>query len=190
MQRSNRLNSNMTPNLYKTYKKEVVPSLMKERGFKNVMQVPKIKKIVLNVGVGKFLKEPNYIENVENNLAKITGQKPVRTKSKKAISNFKIRENMDVGVTVTLRGPKMYFFLEKLLAVTLPRTRDFRGISDKAFDEQGNYNFGFTENVAFPEIKSGEAEKNHGLQIVISTNAKNKADGRALLAALGFPFVK
>ncbi|MCX6781517.1 MAG: 50S ribosomal protein L5 [Candidatus Magasanikbacteria bacterium] len=180
----------MTPNLYNYYKKEVVPALKKEFGFKNVMQVPKITKVVINVGVGKFLKEPNFIENVEKNLAKITGQKPVRTKSKKAISNFKIRENMDIGVVVSLRGAKMYYFLEKLLDITLPRTRDFRGISDKAFDGRGNYSLGFKENVAFPEIKAGEAEKTHGMQINIATNAKNKEQGRALLMKLGFPFVK
>lgn len=180
----------MTPNLYNFYKKEVVPALKKEFGYKSVMQVPRVAKVVINVGVGKFLKEPNFIENVEKNLAKITGQKPVRTKSKKAISNFKIRENMDIGVVVTLRGPKMYFFLERLLAVTFPRTRDFRGISDKSFDGLGNYNLGFKENAAFPEIKAGEAEKVHGLQIVISTTATNKEEGKALLTKLGFPFVK
>jgi large subunit ribosomal protein L5 len=180
----------MTPNLYNHYKKEVVPELKKDFGFRNVMQVPKITKVVINVGVGKFLKEPNYIENVEKNLAKITGQKPVRTKSKKAISNFKIRENMDIGVMVTLRGPKMYYFLEKLLNITFPRTRDFRGISDKAFDARGNYSLGFKENVAFPEVKTTETDKGHGLQINISTNAKNKEQGKALLTKMGFPFVK
>jgi len=180
----------MTPNLYNHYKKEVVPELKKDFGLKNVMQVPKITKVVINVGVGKFLKEPNFIENVEKNLAKITGQKTVRTKSKKAISNFKIRENMDIGVMVTLRGPKMYYFLEKLLNITFPRTRDFRGISDKAFDGRGNYSLGFKENVAFPEVKSGELDKGHGLQINISTNAKNKEQGKALLTKMGFPFVK
>ncbi len=180
----------MTPNLYSYYKKEAVPALKKEFGFKNVMQVPRITKVVINVGVGKFLKEPNYIENVEKSLSKITGQKTVRTKSKKAISNFKIRENMDIGVVVTLRGAKMYYFLEKLLNVTLPRTRDFRGISDKAFDGRGNYSLGFKENIAFPEIKAGEADKSHGMQINISTTAKNLEQGKALLKTLGFPFVK
>lgn len=180
----------MTPNLYKKYKDEIVPELKKELGLTNVMQVPKITKVVINVGVGKFLKEPNFIENVEKNLVKITGQKPVRTKSKKAISNFKIRENMDIGVVVTLRGPRMYYFLEKLLNVTFPRTRDFHGISDKSFDRQGNFSLGFKENLAFPEIKAGEVDKNHGLEIVVCTTAKNSAEGRLLLAKLGFPFAK
>ncbi|MDD2758274.1 MAG: 50S ribosomal protein L5 [Patescibacteria group bacterium] len=180
----------MMPNLYKKYKDEVVPELKKELGYKNVMQVPKITKVVVNVGVGKFLKEPNFIENVEKNLIKITGQKPVRTKSKKAISNFKIRENMDIGVVVTLRGPRMYYFLEKLLNVTFPRTRDFHGISDKSFDRQGNFSLGFKENLAFPEVKAGEVDKNHGLEIVFCTTAKSKEEGRMLLAKLGFPFAK
>ncbi len=180
----------MTPNLYAKYKKEIAPAMKKELGYKSVMQVPKITKIVINVGVGKFLKEPNYIENVEKTLKNITGQKPVRTKSKKAISNFKIRENMDIGVVVTLRGPKMYFFLEKLLSVTLPRTRDFRGISAKSFDKSGNYNLGFKENIAFPEIKAAEIEKSHGLQIVFVTNAKSKDESKMLLEKFGFPFVK
>lgn len=176
--------------LYETYKKEVAPKLMKDFGYQSKMQAPKIVKVTLNVGVGKFLKEPNFIENVENTLKKITGQKPVRTKSKKAISNFKIRENMEIGVVVTLRGKKMYDFLEKLVKVTFPRTRDFRGISDKSFDGHGNFNIGMKENVAFPEIKAGEIEKNHGLQITVSTSAKSKEEGRALLAYLGFPFIK
>lgn len=180
----------MTPNLYNFYKKEVAPALKKEFGYKSLMQAPRITKVVVNVGVGKFLKEPNFIEGVEKNLARITGQKAVRTKTKKAISNFKIREGMEVGLVVTLRGPRMYYFLEKLLNITLPRTRDFRGISDKSFDERGNYSLGFRENMAFPEIKATEVEKNHGLQIVVATTARSKAEGKALLQKLGFPFVK
>lgn len=180
----------MAPNLYNKYKKEVVPALVKDFKYKNALQAPKIVKVVLNVGVGKFVKEPNFIETVEKNLAKISGQKIVRTKSKKAISNFKIREGMDIGVMVTLRGAKMYYFLERLLSVTLPRTRDFRGISSKSFDGHGNYNLGFKETLAFPEIKAGEAEKSHGLQIIVSTTAKSTEEGRALLEKLGFPFAK
>lgn len=180
----------MTANLYQYYKKTIVPALQKELSLNNKMQVPKITKVVLNVGVGRFLKEPNFIENVEKNLARITGQKPVRNKAKKAISNFKLREGMDVGVMVTLRGPKMYYFLEKLINVTFPRTRDFRGISSKSFDGQGNYSFGFKENSAFPEIKAGEVEKSHGIQITISTTAKDAEQGRALLTHIGMPFTK
>lgn len=180
----------MESNLYKFYKKEVVPEMLKEFGYRSVLQVPKIKQVVINVGVGKHLKESGYIEKVEKNLAKISGQKPVRTKAKKAISNFKIREGMDIGVMVTMRGPKMYAFIEKLLAVTLPRTRDFRGISNKSFDNFGNYSFGLKENVAFPEIQSGDQENNHCLQIVVTTTAKSKKEGKALLEKIGFPFVK
>lgn len=175
-------------NFYEFYKKEVVPALMKERGYSNIMQVPKVKKVVLNAGIGRFIKESNYIENVEKTLSKITGQKPVRTKSKKSISNFKIREGQEIGVMVTLRGPRMYHFLEKLLKVTFPRVRDFHGISDKSFDRGGNYTIGFKENIAFPEVTAEEVEKAHGLQIIVNTTAKNREEGRALLAKLGFPF--
>jgi len=180
----------MKVNLYEKYKKEVVPALQKELGFKNIMQVPKIKKVVLNAGIGRFVKEPRYIDNVENTLSKITGQKPMRTKAKKAISNFKIREGMEIGVAVTLRGARMYQFLDKLVSLTLPRVRDFRGLSEKSFDRNGNYTIGFKENLAFPEIKAEELEKIHGMQIIINTSAKNKVEGKALLIHMGFPFVK
>jgi len=181
---------NMTLNLHLKYKKEIVPALMKEFGYKSVMQVPKITKVVLNVGYGRFLKEPNFAEMVEKNLTRISGQKAVRTKSKKSISNFKIREGMDIGAVVTLRGPRMYHFLEKLLWITFPRVRDFRGISDKSFDREGNYNFGLKELSAFPEIKQTEVEKTHGLEITVATSAKSKEEGKSLLALLGFPFTK
>jgi large subunit ribosomal protein L5 len=176
--------------LYQQYKEKVVPAVMAELNYKNRMQVPKIKKVVINVGVGKFVKDASYIDNVEKTLLKITGQKPVRTKAKKAISNFKIRENQEIGVVVTLRGPRMYDFLQKLLMVTFPRVRDFHGISAKGFDRQGNLTIGFKENVAFPEVKMDELDKVHGLEIVINTNAKNQAEGKALLTHLGFPFIK
>ncbi len=180
----------MKVNLYEKYKKEVVPALQKELGYKNVMQVPKIKKVVINAGIGRFVKEPRYIDNVENTLSKITGQKPMRTKAKKSISNFKIREGMEIGVAVTLRGARMYQFLDKLVSITLPRVRDFRGLPEKSFDKNGNYTIGFKENMAFPEIKAEDIEKVHGLQIIINTNAKNKVEGKALLTHMGFPFVK
>lgn len=181
----------MTQNiLYQKYKKEVLPKVKAELGYKNIMQVPQINKLVVNVGVGRFLKEPNFIENVEKVLTKITGQKPVRTKAKKSISNFKVREGQEIGVMATLRGPRMFYFLEKLLQVTLPRVRDFHGLSEHGFDNQGNYTIGFKENVAFPEVKMEEIDKAHGLQVIINTTAKNKKEGKALLAALGFPFAK
>ncbi len=176
--------------LYEKYKKEVVPALRQKLDFKNVMQVPKVTKIVVNAGIGRFVKEANFIDMVEKNLTRITGQKPVRTKAKKAISNFKIRQGQEIGVAVTLRGPRMYHFLEKLIKVTFPRVRDFHGLSDKGFDSQGNFTVGFKENVAFPEVKMEELNKVHGLQVIINTTAKNKEQGKALLAELGFPFVK
>lgn len=180
----------MKLNLYEKYKKEVVPALKKELNLKSVMQVPKISKVVINVGVGRFLKESGYIDNVEKTLLKITGQKPVRTKAKKAISNFKVREGQEIGVVVTLHGARMYQFLEKLVNVSFPRIRDFRGISNKAFDRQGNYTLGLKENTAFPEVKTGEVDKIHGMEIVINTTAKNREGGLALLTHLGFPFIK
>lgn len=180
----------MKPNLQEKYNKEVAPALKKLFGYVNVMQVPKITKVLVNAGVGRFVKETGFIDNVEKTLSRITGQKPVRTKAKQSISNFKIREGMEIGVVVTLRGPKMYHFLEKLVRVSFPRTRDFRGISDKGFDRQGNFTIGFKENLSFPEIKSGDVDKIHGLQVIINTTAKNKEEGKALLTHLGFPFVK
>ncbi len=179
----------MTPTLYQKYKKEVVPALSKEFKYKSIMQVPKITKVVLNVGYGRFLKEPNFAEFVEKNLTNISGQKPIRTKAKKSISNFKTREGMEIGAAVTLRGPRMYYFLEKLLNIAFPRVRDFRGISDKSFDRQGNYNFGLKELSAFPEIKQTENDKNHGLEITVNTTAKSREEGKALLTLLGFPFI-
>lgn len=179
-----------TSNFYQNYKKEIVPKIMADLGYTNKLQTPHITKVVINVGVGRFIKEPHFIENVEKTLTRITGQKPVRTKAKKSISNFKIREGMDIGVMVTLRGPRMYNFLEKLLKVTLPRVRDFHGISAKSFDKQGNYAFGLKESIAFPEVKQEEIEKVHGLQIIVSTTARSKQEGLVLLKHLGFPFTK
>lgn len=180
----------MTQTLYEKYKKEIVPALKTELGYTNIMQVPRITKVVINAGVGRFVKESGFIDNVEKTLTKITGQKPVRTKAKQSISNFKIREGQEIGVMVTLRGPRMYHFLEKLLTVTFPRVRDFHGVSDKAFDRQGNYTIGFKENIAFPEVKMEEIEKIHGLQVIVNTTAKSKEEGRALLSRFGFPFSK
>ncbi len=178
----------MENNLYKKYKTELAPKLKEELGLKNVMQVPKITKVVINVGVGKHVKEANFIDNVEKTLRDITGQQPVKTKAKKAISNFKTRAGMVVGVAVTLRGKRMYDFLEKLLSVTLPRVKDFRGINGNAFDKKGNYNLGFKENLSFPEIKADENERVHGLEITVCTTADNKETGKKLLIAMGFPF--
>lgn len=180
----------MINSLYKKYTTEVVPALKQDLGLVNIFQVPKVIGVVINAGIGRFIKDAQYIENVEKTLTKITGQKAMRTKSKKAISNFKIREGQEIGVMVSLHGKRMYDFLERLLNVTFPRVRDFRGIAPTSFDGQGNYTIGFKENVAFPEVKVEEIEKVHGLQIIIKTNAKSRAEGLALLTRLGFPFIK
>lgn len=178
----------MSKQLYKQYIEKVAPALKEELGFKNVMQVPKIKKVVINIGYGRNLKDKPYIENLERTIQVITGQKPVHNKAKKSISNFKIREGMPIGISVTLRGAKMYEFLYKLINIVLPRVRDFRGINPKSFDAQGNYTIGFKENIAFPEIASENQDKIHGLEVIINTSATNIEHGFALLSKLGFPF--
>lgn len=174
--------------LYTNYKKNVVPALKKDFGFKNVMQVPKVTKVVLNVGYGRHAKESAYIENIEKTLTAISGQKPVHNKAKKAISNFKTRVGMDIGMSVTLRGPRMYEFLYRLIHITFPRVRDFRGLTTKGFDKQGNFTVGFKENIAFPESRIETPDKIHGLQLIVSTSARNKEEGLALLRQMGFPF--
>ncbi len=180
----------MESRLYTKYKKEVVPALMAQLGYKNILQVPKLVKVVLNVGYGRQVKETAFVENIGETLKAISGQKPIQNKAKKSISNFKIREGMNIGASVTLRGKRMYDFIDKLVSITFPRVRDFRGISPKSFDKQGNYSIGFKEHIAFPEIKSDAVDKLHGLQIVINTTAENKTAGLALLGKLGFPFKK
>ncbi len=172
------------------YKKEVIPAMKEAFGYTNTMQVPKIDTVVLNVGYGRHTKDKQYIENVEQTLKAISGQKPVHNKASKSISNFKIREGMPIGASVTLRGKHMYAFLDRFIHITLPRVRDFRGIHVKSFDAQGNYSLGLKENLAFPEISADAVEKIHGLEIVIKTTATSAEEGKALLTALGFPFKK
>ena len=174
--------------LYQQYKKEIVPALKKEFGYKNVMQVPKLEKVVINVGYGKHAKEKNYVEHVEKVLSAISGQKPIHNKSKKSISNFKIREGMSIGASVTMRGNKMYDFVYKLVNVTFPRIRDFRGINPKAFDHQGNYTVGIKEQLAFPEITSSMVDIIHGLEITFVIKGGNKEQNFSLLSKMGFPF--
>lgn len=171
-----------------TYKKDIVPTLKKELGCTNDRQVPALVKVVLNVGVGRSLKDPNFLELVETSLARISGQKPVRTRAKKSIAAFKIRQGMVVGFSVTLRKKRMYDFIQRLVSFALPRTRDFRGIDPKAVDTHGNMALGIKESIIFPEIKSDEIEKIHGLEVCIATNAKTRERGLALFKALGFPF--
>lgn len=181
----------MSSRLYTFYKDTVAPALKTEKGYKNIMQVPHVEKVVLNVGFGRHAKEEKYIESVEKTLKAVTGQKPLKNKSKKSISNFKIREGMVIGASVTLRGNRMYEFLDKLINLTLPRVRDFRGLDTKSFDKRGNYTFGFKEHLAFPEIGGVEAaDAIHGVEITVSTSAMNRDEGYALLQKLGFPFKK
>lgn len=158
--------------------------------YKNRLAAPRLLKVVLNVGLGQGLKDKEYCETAKATLARISGQKPVETKSRKSISNFKIRQGMVIGVKVTLRGAKMWDFVEKLVKITLPRVRDFQGLSLKGFDGQGNFSIGFKEYLAFPEVSSDEIERQHGLEITISTSAKNRKEGEELLQLLGFPFKK
>jgi len=176
--------------LKEKYKKEIIPALKEAFGYRNDLAVPHIEKVCLNVGMGQGLKDKDFKEVVQQTLLRITGQKPVLTKARKSISNFKIREGMVVGAKVTLRKDRMWGFLDKLVNVTFPRVRDFRGISPKIVDRSGNLSIGFKEYLAFPEIKPDEVEKLHGLQITIQTTAKNKEEGMKLFELLGFPFKK
>ncbi|MEA3304581.1 MAG: 50S ribosomal protein L5 [Patescibacteria group bacterium] len=174
-----------------TYKNEVLPKVQSELGIKNSMEVPTIDKIVVQVGIGSLVtKGMKDYSHIENNLRLITGQKPVLRLAKKSVSNFKLREGMPVALSVTLRGQKKFDFLEKLLTIAFPRVRDFRGISNKSFDNQGNFNIGLRETSVFPEIVVEDLNKVHGLQITLSTTAQTKEQGLALLNALNFPFKK
>ncbi len=168
----------------------LVPKLKEQLGVKNVHAVPRMTKVTLNVGLGKGLKDKAFTETVEATLKKITGQRPVFTKARKSIATFKIREGMNIGIKVTLRGPRMFDFVEKLVSVTFPRVRDFRGIDPKNVDSAGNFNYGFKEHIAFPEVSTDEVDRLHGLQVTITTSAKNREEGLALFTALGFPFIK
>ncbi len=174
--------------LKENYKKEVVPSLMEKLGVKNVYQTPKLEKIVLNMGLGEAITDAKLIEAGNYTLSRITGQKPVVKKAKKAIANFKLREGMPVGVMVTLRKKRMYEFLQRLIVAALPRVRDFRGLSGKSFDGHGNYTLGIKEQLIFPEVEYEKIHKTKGMNISIITSAKTDDEGRALLKALGMPF--
>lgn len=178
-------------NRLKEYYITTATSALKDHfGFKNIERVPKITKVVLNVGSGEIQTNKAFQDELAKELATICGQKPVVTKAKKAISSFKVREGNDVGMSVTLRGERMYDFLDKLVSVTIPRVRDFRGLSRKSFDGSGNYSMGFKEQSVFSEIPYETIHHNHGLQVTITTTAKTNEEGLALLEALGFPFTK
>jgi len=175
---------------FDTFNKEVVPALQKELGLKNLMAVPKVSKVKLNVGIGTLTKNTKDYSDVVSNVAKITGQQPVVTKAKKAISNFKLRQGMPTGITVTLRGKRMYEFLYRLVNIVFPRVRDFRGLNRKSFDGQGNFSVGFKEALVFPEINPDDVLNVHGVQVTVTTTAKNDDEGLALLSHIGFPFKK
>lgn len=176
--------------LQEKYQKEIVPGLRKQMSYKSPMQVPRLDKIVLSMCISEAVKNPKVLNNAVEDLTAISGQKAVVTKSKKAISNFKLREGMPLGATVTLRKERMWAFLEKLIHFSIPRVRDFRGLSPKAFDGRGNYNMGLKEQIVFPEIDYDRVDTIRGLNITICTTAKTDAEGRALLEQMGMPFRK
>lgn len=180
----------MAPRLKEKYIKEVLPAIMKEFAYKNVMQVPKIQKIVAHVTLGEATQNIKLLDAAEKELAAITGQKPLITKSKKAIAGFKLKEGVPIGCKVTLRGEKMYEFLDRLISTALPRIRDFRGLSAKSFDGRGNYSFGLKEQFIFPEIDYDKVETVHGMDINICTTANTDKECKALLGYMGMPFRK
>jgi large subunit ribosomal protein L5 len=173
--------------LQEHYRKTVVPGLKSKFGYANVMQVPKIKKITVNMGVGEAMNDKKIIENAAADLAKITGQKPLITRARKSIANFKVRENWPIGCKVTLRGARMYEFLDRLITIAIPRIRDFRGMSGRSFDGKGNYSVGIKEQIIFPEIDFDKVDALRGMDITIVTSAKNDQEARALLEAFSFP---
>lgn len=176
--------------LKELYKNEVVSHLMETYSYKSVMQVPKVEKIVINIGVGDAVSNSKALEDAVADLTQITGQKPVTTKAKNSIAGFKLREGMAIGTKVTLRGEKMYDFLDKLMNISLPRVRDFRGVSKNSFDGNGNYTLGIKEQLIFPEINFDKIGKLRGMDIVIVTSAKTDEEGRTLLTKMGMPFTK
>jgi large subunit ribosomal protein L5 len=172
------------------YKEEIAPELMRQFEYGNLMQVPRVQKVTVNIGLGEARENARAVETATADVATITGQKPVVTKAKKAIANFKIRENMPVGVAVTLRGERMYEFLDRLLNIALPRIRDFHGVSEKAFDGRGNYSLGLREQLIFPEIDYDKVDRIRGMQVNIMTTARTDEEGRRLLELMGMPFAK
>ena len=178
----------MTTRLEKMCKEEVAPALMKKFGYTNPMEVPKITKITINMGVGEAATNKKILENAVADLAKITGQKPITTKSRVSVASFKIRDGWPIGCKVTLRRAKMYDFLDRLISISLPRVRDFRGVSGRSFDGRGNYNMGVKEQIIFPEIDFDAVDAIRGMDIAITTTAKNDAEAKALLEAFKFPF--
>jgi len=178
----------MVPRLKEKYEKEIAQVMMQKFGYKSPMQIPKLEKVVLNMGVGDARENPKALDSATGDLATITGQKPIITKAKKSVANFKVRQGMSIGCKVTLRGSRMYEFVDKLLNIALPRVRDFRGVSDKAFDGRGNYSLGIREQLIFPEIEYDKVDKVRGMDVVFVTSAKTDEEARELLKLLGMPF--
>ncbi len=176
--------------MHERYQKEIAPALFKQFGLKNVMQVPRIQKVVVNIGVGEALDNAKALDAAVGDLTTVTGQKPVTTKARKSIANFKLREGRLIGVKVTLRGERMWAFLDRLLNIALPRVRDFRGVSANAFDGRGNYTLGLRDQLVFPEIEYDKIDKLRGMEVTIVTTAKTDEQARALLQMLGMPFGK
>ena len=182
------MSTNVAPRLKGRYKSEIAPALKSKFCYKNSMQVPTLTKVVVNMGVGEAARDSKLIEGAIRDLATITGQRPQVTRSRKSIAQFKLRENMPIGAHVTLRNDRMWEFTDRLLSIALPRIRDFRGLSPKQFDGRGNYTFGLTEQVVFPEIEQDKVDRTRGMDITLVTTAKTDEEGRELLRALGFPF--
>ncbi len=176
------------PRLKERYREEIVPALRKEFGYSNIMQAPAVHKIVINIGMGEAIQNQKAMENAVRDLSDITGQRPVVTKAKRSVASFKLREGMPIGCTVTLRGNRMYDFLDKLVSVALPRLRDFQGVSRDSFDGRGNYTLGIREQLVFPEINYDKIDKVRGMEITIVTTAHTDAEGRRLLELMGMPF--
>jgi large subunit ribosomal protein L5 len=180
----------MAPRLKERYKTEILPELMREFSYGNVMQAPRVEKVTLNIGLGEARENARAVDSATSDLATITGQKPMVTKAKRAIANFKIRENMPIGAAVTLRGDRMYEFLDRMLNAALPRIRDFHGVPTKAFDGRGNFSLGVREQLIFPEIDYDKVDRIRGMQVNIITTAKTDEEGRRLLELMGMPFAK
>ncbi|MFI5294752.1 MAG: 50S ribosomal protein L5 [Thermodesulfovibrionales bacterium] len=178
----------MAPRLKEKYKKDIIPAMMKEFSYKNIMQAPKIQKVVLNVGLGEAITNIKLLDAAQKELAMITGQKALVTKAKKSIATFKLRQGMPIGCKVTLRGDVMYEFLDRLISAALPRIRDFRGVSGKSFDGRGNFALGLKEQIIFPEIDYDKVDMVHGMDVIICTSAKTDKESKALLRYLGVPF--
>jgi large subunit ribosomal protein L5 len=180
----------IVPRLLQRYRESIAPALQQEFGYENPMQVPTVTKVAVNIGLGEAIENANAVESATKDLMAITGQRPYVRRSRQAISNFKLRENMPIGVSLTLRGARMWEFLDRLMNAALPRVRDFRGVSDEAFDGRGNYSLGLTEQLIFPELNFDQVDRVRGLQVNIVTTARTDAEGKRLLELLGMPFVR